>query len=122
AGSGTLERCPNAKFILSHAGGYVPYAAYRIALAASPRRDPADGIAQLRKFYFDVALSGTPSALPSLLAFAAPDHVLFGSDFPFANDAVVASFTRLYDAFPLAAEQRQAIERGTAERLFPRLA
>jgi predicted TIM-barrel fold metal-dependent hydrolase len=122
AGSGTLERCPNAKFILSHAGGFVPYAAYRLALAASPRRDPADGLAQLRKFYFDVALSGTPTALPSLLAFAAPDHVLFGSDFPFASAAVGASFTGLFEGFPLDAARRASIDRGAAARLFPRLA
>ena len=31
AGSGTLDRCPDLKVILSHAGGFVPYAAHRIA-------------------------------------------------------------------------------------------
>ena len=47
---------------------------------------PLDGLAQLRRFHFDIALSGSPTALPSLLAFAKPGHVLFGSDWPYAPD------------------------------------
>jgi predicted TIM-barrel fold metal-dependent hydrolase len=121
AGSGTLDRCPNLKVILSHAGGFVPYAAYRIAAAASPTRNPADGLAQLRKFYFDIALSGSPSALPSLLAFAAPGHVTFGSDWPYAPDAAVGAFTGGYERYPVDAAMRASIDRGAAEPLFPRL-
>lgn len=62
------------KVILSHPGGMVPYAAYRIAVTTSPQ-NVADGFVQLRRFYYDTALSGSPAALPSLLATAAPDHV-----------------------------------------------
>jgi predicted TIM-barrel fold metal-dependent hydrolase len=122
AGSGTLERCPNLKVILSHAGGFVPYAAHRLAFAASPSRSIADGVAQLSKFYFDTALSGSPAALPSLLAFAAPDHVLFGSDHPHAPDFVIGHFTEHYEQFPIDSERRASLDRGAAERLFPRLA
>jgi len=118
--SGTLERCPNLKIILSHAGGFVPYAAYRIASFASPRRDLTDGLALLKRFYFDIALSGSPTALPSLLALAAPDHVLFGSDFPHAPAAFVRGFSGMYAGHPLADVQRRSIDRGAAEGLFPR--
>jgi predicted TIM-barrel fold metal-dependent hydrolase len=121
AASGTLDRCPDLRVILSHAGGFVPYAAYRLALAASPNGNPADGLAQLQKFYFDVALSGSPTALPSLLAFAKPGHVLFGSDFPYAPDAVVGGFTGMYERFAIDDAQRRSIDRGTGEQLFPRL-
>jgi 6-methylsalicylate decarboxylase len=121
AGSGTLERCPDLKIILSHAGGFVPYAAHRISGTASPRRDFADGLAQLRKFYFDIALSGSPTALPSLMALAKPDHVLYGSDWPYANDAIVGAFTGMYESYALNDQQRASIDRGTAETLFPRL-
>ena len=41
ARSGTLERCPDVTVILSHAGGFIPYAAYRLARAASGRDDVA---------------------------------------------------------------------------------
>jgi predicted TIM-barrel fold metal-dependent hydrolase len=121
AASGTLDRFSNVRVILSHAGGFVPYAAYRIALAASPKGDPADGLAQLRKLYFDVALSGSPTALPSLLAFAAPGHVTFGSDFPYAPPAAVAAFTGGYERYAIDAARRASIDRGAAEELFPRL-
>ena len=120
AGSGTLERCPNVEIILSHAGGFVPYSAHRFAAVASPRRDPADGIEQLRKFYFDTALSGSPTAFPSLLAFAAPGHVLFGCDWPYAPDASVAYFTGMYESHIADGELRASIDRKAAEGLFPR--
>jgi 6-methylsalicylate decarboxylase len=121
ARSGTLDRYPDLRLILAHAGGFVPYAAYRISAAASPSGNPFDGIARLRRFYFDTALSGSPTALPSLLAFAEPDHVLFGSDFPYAPAPVVGAFTGMYEAFAMAESQRRSIDRGAADRLFPRL-
>jgi predicted TIM-barrel fold metal-dependent hydrolase len=121
ARSGTLDRCPDLEVILSHAGGFVPYAAYRIALAASATGKPLEGIARLKRFHFDTALSSSPTALPSLLAFAEPAHVLFGSDFPYAPAGVVAAFSGLYEKFPLSDAQRASIDRGAAERLFPRL-
>ncbi len=122
AGSGTLDRCPDLKVILSHAGGFVPYAAYRIAIAASASGNATDGLAQLQKFYFDLALSGSPTALPSLLAFAKPDHVTFGTDWPYAPEMAVAAFTGMYQqGYALNDAQRASTDRGNAEALFPRL-
>jgi predicted TIM-barrel fold metal-dependent hydrolase len=122
AGSGTLERCQNLAIILSHAGGFVPYAAHRFAVFASPRRDLADGIEQLRKFYFDIALSGSPIALDCLRAFAAPGHVLYVCDWPYAPDATVGYFTEHYESHIVDADERRVIDRETAVALFPRLA
>lgn len=120
----TLSRHPGLKVILSHGGGFVPYAAFRIAatLAMAGERSPQDTLAELRRFYFDTALTASPVSLPSLLAFAEPDHVLYGSDWPYAPGPAVEFFTGQLDAHDLDAETRQAIERGTAEQLFPRLA
>ncbi len=121
AGSGTLDRCPDLKVILSHAGGFVPYAAYRIAVtgAASPRRDFADGLAQLQKFYFDIALSGSPSALPSLMALAKPDHVLYATDWPYATDAIVGAFTGMYESYSMNEAQRASIDRRQRRSALP---
>ena len=83
ARSGTLERCPDLRILLAHAGGFLPFAAYRLASAASSTEDYFHGFGLLQRFYFDVALSSTPSAVPSLLAFAQPGQVTFGSDFPY---------------------------------------
>jgi len=122
ARTGTLDRCPDVRIILAHAGGFVPYAAYRIAFAASPGGDVAEGLRLLERYHFDLALSGSPTALPSLLAFTTPDHVTFGSDWPYAPDVAVAGMTRLYETFDLDDAARHQIDRGTAATLFPRFA
>jgi predicted TIM-barrel fold metal-dependent hydrolase len=122
AREGVLERWPGLKVILSHAGGFLPYAAERIAPMASPTGDTADGLARLRRFWFDTALSSSPYALPSLLAFADPTRITFGSDWPYAPKKVSWHFGRLLDQYALSDAQRHAIHRGNAEALFPRLA
>jgi predicted TIM-barrel fold metal-dependent hydrolase len=124
--SGTVARCADLKLILSHAGGFVPYIAHRLAIAgpayAGPRRRTREILADLRTFHFDTALSAGPFALPSLLAFADPTRILYGSDWPFATARTVAYFNDLFADEPLDAATRAAIDRGNAERLFPRLA
>jgi predicted TIM-barrel fold metal-dependent hydrolase len=122
ARSGTLERCPDVRIVLSHAGGFVPYAAYRLAYAASPSGDAIHGLSLLKRYYFDIALSGSRTALPSLLAFTTPDHVTFGSDWPYAPATAVAGMTRMYESFAIDETAREQIDRGTAAGLFPRMA
>lgn len=118
-----IERYPNLKIILAHAGGFVPYAAERIAMTVSfiTQRSLTDVLADLRSFYFDTALSA-PTALPSLLAFARPGHVLFGSDWPYAPASVVGLFTSQLDKYELTAQERAAITRDSAVAILPRLA
>ncbi len=122
AKAGWLERFSNVKFILSHAGGFIPYAAQRIAHVVAADNTNEAGIARLRRFYFDTALSSSPFALPALLAFADPSHITFGSDWPYANKDRSVDFTKLLESYPLTETQRHAIYRGNAEKLFPRLA
>lgn len=118
---GTFERYPQLRIILSHAGGFVPFAAERMARACSDSgEDTAQGLARLKRFHYDLALSSSPYALPSLLAFADPTRILYGSDWPFAPAARSLHFARLLDEYPLTPEQRHAIHRGNAEALVPR--
>ncbi len=121
ARSGTLERCPDLKVLLSHAGGFVPYTAYRLAFAASATGDVLHGLSLLQRYYFDLALSSTPTALPSLLAFARPDHITYGSDWPYAPDVAVSGMAAMYDRYPLDDDDRSQIDHRTATTLFPRL-
>lgn len=122
ARTGTFERYPRLKIILSHAGGFVPWGAERMAFACAPDGTQRDGLQRLRNFHFDTALSSSPYALPSLLAFADPQRITFGSDWPYARLANSRHFARLLDRFDMSDAQRHAIDRGNAERLFPRLA
>ena len=73
-------------------------------------------------YWFDIALSAGPYALPILLAFADPAHILYGGGWPFATPQTVAYFNGLFESYPLDEATRHAIDRGNAERLFPRLA
>lgn len=115
---------PNIKFMLSHAGGFVPYASHRMAIGitSDTGRGLTDILDDFAGFYFDTALSSTAAALPSLLAFAKPGHVTFGSDFPFAPIVAARLFAAGLETYPgLDADARTAIDRINALRLFPRL-
>ncbi|MEQ4724659.1 hypothetical protein [Nonomuraea sp. B19D2] len=52
-----------ASFILRHAGGFVPYAAHRLALAvlAETGRDLQQILDDFSGFYFDTAMSASPA-------------------------------------------------------------
>jgi 6-methylsalicylate decarboxylase len=119
---GCPGRFPNLTVILSHGGGYLPYAALRIALMGLPGEPEEAALTQLRSFYFDTALTSGPYALPSLLAFAEPTHVVFGSDWPYAPTGPALAFTRRLEEYLPDPGQAHPINRGNAEALFPRLA
>ena len=119
---GVVQRHPRMKVVLSHAGGFLPYAAYRFSGAAAFNEGiTGESIMEdMRTFYFDTALSSSPTELPSLLAFADPTHITFGSDYPFAPS--VRTYDDMLDGSPLDDGMKAAINRGNAELLFPRLA
>lgn len=121
--NGIVRRYPDIRFILSHAGGFVPYASHRmaVAIAGGTGRSPLDVLDDFRSFYFDTALSSSPAALPTLLAFARPGHVLFGSDWPFAPTAAGQYFANGLDT-GVDTGTLKAVNRSNAAALFPRLA
>jgi 6-methylsalicylate decarboxylase len=122
--NGVMDRYPGARIILSHAGGFLPYASLRFAELArvfNPDAPSPDAIlASFRRFYFDTALASGP-ALPTLKAFAGVSHILFGTDSPYEH-GVSAAFTAALDAdASLTADDQVAISHGNAQDLFPRL-
>ena len=121
--TGRTARFPNVRIILSNGGGFVPYAAHRmgISLTAWGGLTATEVVEQLRGFYFDTALASSPYSLPSLLAFAKPGHLLYGSDWPFSQEEI-PYFDNFLDTHPMTAEQRAAVDFGNALALFPRLA
>ncbi|QIB41806.1 amidohydrolase family protein [Streptomyces aureoverticillatus] len=123
--NGVLARHREVKVILPHAGGFLPYAAQRFAAAArlSPDTTPEHLLEDLRRFYFDTAFSAAPATLPSLLAFAAPGHILYGSDFPMIPTEWAAVHDTALEEFPhWDPGQLHGIHRANAEALIPRLA
>lgn len=122
--SGTLARYRDVSIILSHAGGFLPYAATRVEVAAGALAN-LDEVAVwegIRRFYYDLALS-VPSALPSLLAAADPSHIMYGTDWSGVAAPVVEHATRALDETTVLDEPtRRAINRGNALNLLPGLA
>ncbi|HTX97569.1 MAG TPA: amidohydrolase family protein [Mycobacterium sp.] len=122
--NGICRKYHNIKFILSHAGGFVPYASHRMAVSimGDTGRSPGDSLDDFAGFYFDTALSSSAAALPSLLAFAKPGHVTFGSDWPFVPIAAGQLFAAGLETYPgLDTDSRAAIDHTNAVALFPRL-
>jgi 6-methylsalicylate decarboxylase len=126
--SGAMDRFPRIRFILAHAGGVLPYFAWRLSVAPmiDPRLPqwPRERIfAGLRRYWYDNALSPGPGTMGALAPIAAPERILYGSDWPFANARVTAEALKDYtaDGF-LAPSQRAAIDRGNAVALFPQFA
>lgn len=121
--AGHMTRFSACKVILSHGGGFLPYAASRFAelkSALTPARSVDSLYAEMKQFYFDTALTAS-SGLPSLLAFAESGHILFGTDYPYASEKVSKTFTKKlddYSDFPAGA-LKEINEGGRC--LFPRL-
>jgi predicted TIM-barrel fold metal-dependent hydrolase len=123
--NGVMSRYTRLKVILAHAGGFVPFVSVRLAGASQfvPGTTTEGILTDLRRFYFDTALSGTPYALPSLFAFAAPGHVLYGSDWPFASEKWGVGFDEGLDGYDgFQPGQLEEVNRTNALALFPRLA
>lgn len=125
--SGALDRFPRIRFVLAHAGGLMPYFAWR--LSVSPMIDkrleqlsPAQVYERLRRFWYDNALAPTAETFECLKAVAPPDQIVFGSDWPFANARVIAEAVKAYEGVAISPGQRAAIDRRNALSLFPQFA
>jgi predicted TIM-barrel fold metal-dependent hydrolase len=123
--SGVLERFPRVKFILSHAGGTLPFLSWRLSMAPLidrtrfGHRTPGWVMEQVGRFWFDTAISAGSQNFAALDVVADPTRVLFGSDWPYCPDAVAEHCVAGMMALP--EERRLAVERENALALFPRL-
>jgi len=123
----TFARTPNVKYVISHAGGTIPYLATRMSIidemnaipGAEERGTAAD---MLRRLYWDTALSWRPPVLRMLRTVVGMGQVLFGSDFPYLRrDLAVACRHEVETSAELDSNEARAVLAGNALRLFPRL-
>jgi predicted TIM-barrel fold metal-dependent hydrolase len=125
--TGALERFAKIRFILSHAGGTLPFLAWRLSVAPMidkrlKRRSREQIFAGLKSFWYDNALASGIESMGTLSRIAAKDRILFGSDWPFCNDQVVTEEVKDFAAPGfLAAETKAMIGRENALKLFPSL-
>jgi 6-methylsalicylate decarboxylase len=121
--SGTAARYPDIRWILSHAGGTVPFLLSRFVyqeanMKGKDRMLPKGLMYELKKFYYDTAQGNSAPALAALLKVAPPSQILFGTDYPFRT---AAEEIRGLMAQRFPAKDLRAIERDNALRLMPKL-
>ena len=120
--SGTAARCPDLRFIFSHAGGTLPFLTERLIkmpvldpkLAA---RVPKGVLHELKRFYYDTAWAAHPMALASLTKLVDVSQILFGSDYPYRTGADNVKGLAEYG---FSGAELRAIGRDNALRLLPR--
>lgn len=124
--NGYIRQYSGCKIILSHAGGTLPYIAHRAAhlLADYPIRNKTaeEFLDDARSFYYDTALSANHYSLSLLRKFAKEDHILFGTDFPYAPVKTIGTNVGWLEEAEVkwSKQQIEMLRRGNALRLFPR--
>ncbi len=123
--SNTIRDHPNVKIILSHAGGSFPYLATRAAHltfdAGLSDKDPEEFLKEARNFYYDLALSSNPYTLDFVTKFAEKDHVLYGSDFPYAPTKTISKHVAMMEKWNGGEERNKSVTRAAAVQILPRL-
>lgn len=125
--SGVFSRCPDIRFIFSHAGGTVPYLATRMAILGSldktlARQVPEGVMPLLKRLYYDTAIAANPISMAALRKLVTPANIVLGTDFPFVPETgTQATFAGLRDV-GFSAEELRAVEGGNAARLLARVA
>jgi len=121
-------RYPRIRFIIAHAGGVLPVLATRIATTGmlpwvpNPNHVTADEVrAQLAGLYYDTALSAHPNSLLPLLETTTASHIVFGSDYPPADETVIETNMQLLKSSTILDDSELSAMASTATALFPRL-
>ncbi len=94
-------RYPNIKWIIPHCGSFLPMAILRMkavlpVMVAEGLMQPVDFDANLAQFYYDLAGAPSIEAIESMLTITTPDHIMYGSDYPYQPaTALVPGINRL---------------------------
>ena len=123
--SDTATRCPDIKFVFSHAGGTLVSIAGRFLgaevsaanLGATPEQDGR--LHHVRRFFYDTAGSANPVQLQSLRLLVPDSQIVFGTDFPFVGTTATVDGI---DASGFSTTQLQGIYRDNALGLLPQYA
>ena len=119
--SGTLARFRKIRFIFSHAGGTLPVVAGRIVDYAPKdlaRHAPKGVEYELKRLYYDLAISGNRPAFAALAQLVPMSQMLFGSDHPYRP---LGESAQGMMNFGLSAANLRAVGWDNAAALLPQL-
>jgi predicted TIM-barrel fold metal-dependent hydrolase len=123
--SETANRCPEVRFIFSHAGGPLIGVAGRLLGAEMTAENltkaaaPNTRLHHLRRFFYDTAGATNLVNMQGLKTLVGISQVVFGTDAPFFDGAPQL---RGLAAAGLTPEELARVERGNALALVPRFA
>ena len=118
--NGVLTNYPDISFIVAHTGGTVPVLAGRIQDRVPEDRPdlyPHGALDKMRRLYLELGHASFPWVVKYALEFSGPSRLLFGTDYPVEPHETT---TRYIPSLGLAPDVLYAMERGNAERLFPK--
>ena len=98
-----LARYNNIKVVVPHCGAYLPLAIPRMrsltpVMQTNKMVGEIDYEANLRALYYDLAGAHSPEVIRMLLTITTPDHLLYGSDYPYVAPQVLKqSLARMKD-------------------------
>jgi len=120
--SGDAVRFPNIRWIWSHGGGSMPFLAGRIGGAARNFKQqlPNGLIAELKKFYYDLAGADNAGVVASLKELVSSDKILFGTDFP-PGGHMLENAQTIRELNMFSEADLKLIDRDNVVRLLPRL-
>ena len=89
-----LARYPGVKVVVPHCGAYLPLAVPRMksltpVMQANKLVGDIDWEANLAALYYDLAGAHSPEVIRLMLTITTPDHLLYGSDYPYAAPQVL---------------------------------
>ncbi len=122
-----LARYNNIKVVVPHCGAYLPLAIPRMksltpVMQANKMVGEIDYEANLRALYYDLAGAHSPEVIRILLTITTPDHLLYGSDYPYvAPQVLTQSLARMKDYLskePDLAPFREMILYQNANQIF----
>ncbi len=119
-----LVRYPNLKVVVPHCGSFLPNALprFRSLLPVMVKQgimQPVDVDANLSRLYYDLAGAPTDDVLDALLTITTPDHILYGSDYPYVAEPVLISGKQALEGrFASHGLNPQDIFTDNARRLF----
>ena len=100
--NGTIAANPDLHLIVPHAGAVLPLVADRVTAFAGFLAPGVDVLGDLARLHFDLAGHGVPRSLDVLLTLTTPDHLHYGSDWPFTAEPVAAAAAERIDNTNLA--------------------
>ncbi len=94
---GIVDRNPNVRMIIPHAGATLPLVADRVHAFAGMLAPDVNVLRDLGRLHFDLAGFPVPRQLEALLTITTLHHLHYGSDFPFTPEPVVSAAAESID-------------------------